>query len=333
MAQMARFVLGLFIMISLFSCTQKSTFKVGYMNASTDRTRFVREGNFMAEKLREMGHEVIIVAAEDNDAKQIAQGYELLEQGVDALVIVSVNGNTIAPLVRDARRMGVKVIGYNRLINNADFDFFVTGDNKDYARLFCESALTERPTGNYVVLGGDRFDRNGLELKHHIDNFLKPHIESGNINLLYGTFIEGWNKERAMFEMRQVIEAYGTNIDVVIACNDPMGMGALEILKQYDAHHDVLITGQGAYIDVVRSIFQGEMFMTLSHPSKELGYKTAELIVEILKGERPSNLATSYIFNGASDIATVNFPSIKVTKENLEEALITSGEFSWSDIR
>jgi D-xylose transport system substrate-binding protein len=266
------------------SCFKDVSYTVGYLNASANRQKFVQEGGFMAQRLKELGHEVILVAAEDNGALQLSQGYELLDQGVDVLVIVSVNGITIAPLVRDAHNRGVKVVADNRLINNAEFDLFVTGDNEGYARFFCETALEQNPVGNYVVLGGDRFDMNGFELMQHIQSILQPHVEWGRVNLIYETYIEGWNRGRAEFEMQQVIEAYGKIIDVVIACNDPMGMGAYEVLKQYDAHHGVVVTGQGAYADVVKSIYNEGMFMTIYHPAKELGYQTADLIDGLLKG-------------------------------------------------
>lgn len=325
--------MGVFILAGLLSCGKQETFKVGYLNPSANRYRFVSEGNYMAEKLRELGHEVIIMSGEDDDAIQLSQGYELLDMGVDALVIAAVNGNTIAPLVRDAQSRGVKVIAYNRLINNANFDLFVTGDNKDNARLFVETALQHKPSGNYVVLAGDRFDRNGFELKQHIDSLLRPHIESGKINLLYETYIEGWNRARAEFEMQQVVDAYGTDIDVVIACNDPMGMGALAVLKQYDAHHEVIITGQDALKEAVQSIYQGELFMTIYHPHQTLGIKTAELVDALLRGEHPSSLTATTTFNGSTNISTVNIPSVSVTKANLEEVLIQTGAYSWADIR
>jgi D-xylose transport system substrate-binding protein len=328
-----RIFVGIMVMASVFSCGKQETFTVGYLNPSADRHRFVTEGNYMAEKLQELGHEVIIMSGEDNDAIQLAQGYEMLELGVDALVIAPVNGNTIAPLVRDAQSMGVKVIGYNRLINNADFDLFVTGDNEDNARLFCQAALQNKPTGNYVVFAGDRFDKNGFELKLHIDSLLKPHIESGRINLLYESYIEGWNLERAEFEMQQVVDTYGTDIDAIIACNDPMGLGALAVMKKYDAHGGVIVTGQDATLEAVQSIYKGEMYMTIYHPHRVLGYKTGELVDALLRGESSGSLATAATFNGTSDIHTVNIPSIMVTRENLEEILIQSGEYAWEDIR
>ena len=270
--------------------------------------------------------------AVDDDALQLQQGYELVEKGVDVLVIVAVNGNTIAPLVRDAISKGVKVIAYNRLINNAEYDLFITGNNQDNARLFCEAALSQRPTGNYVVFGGDRFDRNGLELKQHIDSILKPHVESGKINLVYETFIEGWNQVRTEFEFQQIVDAYGLDIDVVIACSDPLGLGVRNVLGKYGKLGDVIITGQDAMLESVKAVNKGEMYMTIYHPHKTLGYKTADLIVEMLDGKRSQHLSNAFTFNGEVDIPTFQVNSIAVTKKNLKEVLIDGGEFTLNEI-
>jgi len=330
---MSKLIVTMLAFVFCWSCQEQDGLVVAYMNASTTRTKFVQEGDYMARSLKSLGHEVIVVAAEDDDALQLSQGYELLEKGVDALVIVAVNGNTIAPLVREAKRRGVSVFAYNRLINNAELDFLIAGDNAGYANLFCEAVLEKSPAGNYVVLGGDRFDMNGLALLQHILDNLKPHVESGRINLVYETFIEGWSRERAEFEMQKIVDAYGDAIDVVIACNDPMGMGAYEVLKKNGVHHGVLVTGQGAYQDVVQSIYNDGMFMTIHHPAEELGTGAAKLIDAVLRGGSVTDLADSYTFNGAMNVPTLSFPSVKVTKENLEEVLIQSGVYAREDLR
>lgn len=325
---------GFIILILISSCSSSDqSLTVGYLNPAESRIRFMKEGSYMIERLEEKGVNTKIAHAGDDDVVQLNQGYEMLEAGVDVLVIVAVNGNTIAPLVRDAKEQGVMVVAYNRLINNTDFDLFVAGDNEDYARLFCESALENKPEGNYVVLGGDRFDMNGLELMQYILANLEPHIESGRVNLLYHSFIEGWSDERAGFHMRQVIEAYGTDIDVVIASNDPIGFKAHEVLKEYDENHDVLITGQGAYPDVVKSIYDDGMFMTIYHPHKELGYKTADLILDAIRnGEKPEDISNATTFNGTADIPTYRMKSEIITKENLDK-LVEDGVYTWDEIR
>ncbi len=321
------------IIICFFSCKGNDTFTVGYLNPSADRYRFVTEGKFMQERLKELGVKTIELSAGDNDIVQLEQGYELLKQGVDLLIIAPVNGTTIAPLVRDAMDQGVKVVAYNRLINNARYDLFVTGDNEDNAKLFCNAALTRKPVGNYVVFAGDRFDRNGFELKQHIDSILKPHVDAGRVKILYETYIEGWNRQRASFEMEQVVSAYGTNIDAVISCNDPMGLGAYDVLKKYNAEKGVVITGQDATLAFVKGVYNGDLTMTIYHPHKTLGYKTAELIASILNGEKWQGSGVSKTFNGTEYIPTYKIKSVAVTRENLEEVLIKSGQYSLEEIK
>ena len=332
MRRMLRFSVLVLIFSLLYGCGGKKVAKVGYLGSSSFRERFVKEGNFMSDRLSEKEIETIILYAEDDDAIQLQQGYELLSKGVDVMGVNAVNGNTIAPLVRDAISKGVKVIAYNRLINNAEYDLFITGNNQDNARLFCEAALSQRPTGNYVVLGGDRFDRNGLELKQHIDSILKPHIESGKINMLYETFIEGWNGSRAAFELQQVIDAYGANIDVVISCSDDMGLGVLDVLAKYDKVGKVIVTGQDATLEAVQAVYSGEMYMTIYHPHKTLGSKAADLIIEMLDGKRARQLSNSLTYNGQMDIPTYQVNSIAVVKENLNKTLVESGEYSLNEI-
>ncbi|ASB50101.1 sugar ABC transporter substrate-binding protein [Alkalitalea saponilacus] len=317
----------------LTSCSKRSDFTVAYLNPSEDRARFVNEGRFMGERFAELGVNFIVRSAEDNDALQLRQGYELLDEGVDMLIIACVNGNTIAPLVRDAQRRGVRVIAYNRLINNSDYDLFITGNNQQIAQIFCDAALRLKPSGNYVVLGGDRFDRNGLELKQHIDSILAPHIESGRINLIYSTFVENWSGTRARFELQQILESHGTDIDAVIACSDPMGVGAIELLSEYGLEGDVVVTGQDAILDAVRQIYNGNMTVTVYHPHRALGHRVADLAFEMLNGERSSRLANWQTFNGFVEIPTYRMNSVAITRQNIEEELINVGQYTWSQIR
>ncbi|HHU58029.1 MAG TPA: hypothetical protein GXZ39_07020, partial [Bacteroidales bacterium] len=51
------------------------------------------------------------------------------------------------------------------------------------------------------------------------------------------------------------------------------------------------------------------------------------------KGRDISELATSLTNNGFADIVTFKVPSQIVTPETIEEVLIESGQYSWSDIR
>src|SRR5690554_7602804 len=75
---MNRIVVLFFVVLTFatfYSCSNSESYTVGYLNAASFRDRFVAEGDYMAERLRELGHETIVRTAEDDDAVQLAQGY------------------------------------------------------------------------------------------------------------------------------------------------------------------------------------------------------------------------------------------------------------------
>jgi D-xylose transport system substrate-binding protein len=320
------------ICLFLLGCSGDKKIKVGYLLPSKDRARFVNEGKFMVERFKQLNYDPIVLESNDNDALQIENGYKMLDQGVELMVIAPVNGNTIAPLVREAKKRGVVVIAYNRLINNVNYDMFITGDNFENGKIFCDAALSAKPIGNYVILAGDRFDRNGVELKTAIDSLLKPSISNGNIHIVYESSIENWNIDIARYEFGQVIQSFGTDIDAVIACSDPMAMGTIDVLKKYGLEGKVFVTGQDALIESVKNIYNGSQSLTIYHPHKTLGYKTAELADKILQGDKISRLANASTFNGFGNIPTLKIKSIKVTKDNLDNELIKTGEFTREQI-
>lgn len=331
-------VLGLIILLvftAFFAggCESKEKIKVGFLYPSNNFVRFIKEAGFVSERLKQLGVETIVVSGEDDEALQIQNGIKLLDKGVDLLFVVPLNGGTIAPLVREANQRNIPVVAYNRLISNVEYDLFFTGDNVNLASLFCETALKNKPTGNYVILAGDRFDRNGIELKNAIDSILAPHVANGNVNIVYESHIDGWRREVAAYELGQVIESFGTDIDVVLACSDPMAAGAREVLKKYDLLGEVILTGQDAEIEAVKSINEGTQTISIYHPSKVLGYKAAELAFDIINGKSARKLATSSTFNGLVNIPTVNVKSVLITKDNIEKELVEVGEYTWDQIK
>lgn len=313
-------------------CGSKEKIKVGFLYPSKNFPRFLKEAAFVSERLKQLGAEPIVMSGEDDETVQIQNGIKLLDKGVDLLFIIPLNGGTIAPLVREANQRGVPVIAYNRLISNVKYDLYFTGDNVNLAGLLCETALKNKPVGNYVILAGDRFDRNGIELKNAIDSILAPHVASGDVNIVYESHIEGWGREIAGRELEQAIESFGTNIDVVLACSDPMADGASEVLKKYDLLGKVILTGQDADIYAVKSVNEGTQTITIYHPYKVLGYKAAELALEIINGKSSQKLANSSTFNGLVEIPTVKVKSVLITKDNIEKELVEVGEYTWDQI-
>lgn len=323
--------LTLLFVIPLSSCTSKKKFKVGFLHPSESRKRFVNEGRFMAAQVRELGGEAIVKGANDDEKLQLEQGYQLLEEGVSTLVICPINTNTIAPLVRAAQKQGVDVIAYIRIVNNATFTAFLATDNEYMASVWVESALRLSPKGNYVIIGGDRFDENAVLEMNAIERLLTPHVETGKVNIVFKGYTDGWNKGLAAYHIEKVANAYGDKIDAIISCNDEMADGAISVLKEMGLEGKVPVTGQDADLVGARNVVKGYQTVTFFHPSKELGVQAANLAFALYQGKRASAITPDRTFNGVAEIPTIKVQSVSITKDNVD-VLIQNGLYKKGEI-
>ena len=323
----------LLVLVVLFTgCKKEENITIGYLYPSDHLVRFNKEGQFIKSYCAERGVDVVIKTASMEESIQIEQANELIEEGVDALIIVAVNVNTAAVMVRNAHAEGIPVMAYNRMIKNCELDFFVASSNDLIGKIMVDAVLKEKPKGNFVILGGDKFDRNGEELQLSLMKYLKPKIENKEVNIVYNTFIEGWDGNVAAFEMEKVISLYGDDIDAVIAGFDGMSTGVIDVLKKHDLAGKVVVTGQDAQLDGCRNIIEGTQVVTVYHPLKTIAEKGAEIAIEMAKGNNLKKFANSTDDNGLIDVPTNRVNSIAVTKDNIDKVLIESGFYTREEL-
>lgn len=330
-------ILPLFIILilifGLLGCGKSDQKKIGFLYSSDVTIRFNKESKFFKERAEELGAEVEVAHARDNDALQYDIALEMMENDIDLLALIAVNVNTAENIVKEATARDIPVLAYNRLISNCELDIFISGNNEQLGQDMAGYVVDQKPRGNYVILNGDQFDRNAVELMESIDKTLEPHIEAGRINILYKTYVEGWNPDHAAYELDQVLAATPEPIDAVISCFDGMGVACIEVLEKYGLDGDVIVTGQDAQLESCRRIVEGTQHITMYHPLQEIAYTAAEVAIDMVNGkDLESKYEISYTNNGLIDVPTVQISSIPVTRENLDEVLIESGFYERAQI-
>ncbi len=321
------------LFLGLSGCNKRDEIKMGFLYSSDVTTRYNLESGFFKERAEELGASVIVDHANNNDALQYEKAIEMMESGIDLLAIIAVNVNTAENIVKEANARDIPVLSYNRLISNSELDVYISGNNEQLGKDMVGYVIDNQPQGNYVILNGDRFDRNAVELMNAIDETLKPHIEAERIKVLYKTYIENWNGDHAAYELEQILAAHPEPIDAVIAAFDGMGVACIDVLKKYGLEGDVIVTGQDAQLESCRRIVQGTQHLTMYHPLKKIAYRTAEIAIDIVNGVKlKKNYDITYTNNGLMDVPTVQISSIPVTKENIDEVLIESGFYKRSEI-
>jgi len=322
----------LIISATLTSCQQEGKMTIGMLIPANTVERYINESNYIKEKASQLGADVIIEFADNNDALQINQAKAMLDK-VDGLCIIPVNGITAAEIVREYKASGKPVIAYNRLIQNCEPDYFITGDNNILAELMVNTALAQKPRGNYYLLGGDKFDINGIQLQTAIDSILKPHEESGAVNVVFRSLTQDWNPDLAAENLKKAINLSGIRPDAVIAAYDGMSVKCIEVIKElYGDVDDIVITGQDCELRAVKAIARGEQTMTAYHSPKNNGYACAEAIVALMNGKKADTKNITYTYNGMINVPTIKIPSILINKNNYEKELIQNGIFTRQEI-
>ncbi|WP_234445806.1 substrate-binding domain-containing protein [Carboxylicivirga marina] len=316
------------LIVIINACQSDKAVKLGFIYSTPNTERYVKEANFFRAYAEKHGATVYLEHGNGDEAIQYQKALELFDKGIDGLAIIAVNANTAAAIVREGQGRGVKVMAYNRLIKNCDLDFFVSGDNNALGKMMVDEIIKVKPRGNAIILGGDKYDRNAVELAASINKHLKPHIESGNIDVLYETFVEEWSDVNAAYELEQFISLSGQVPDIIFAGFDGMSGGCIRVLGERNEEKVVYISGQDATVEGVKNIVAGKQQMTAFHPLKDTGSKAAEIMLQLVANEKKAEkMANSYTNNGQIDVPTVKVPSIAVTKSNVKKVLVDDAKF------
>jgi D-xylose transport system substrate-binding protein len=276
-----------------------------------------------AEKL---GARVIVQSANSDDTRQVRDVESLISRGVDVLVIVPHNGAAMTRAVKSANQAKIPVISYDRLILNADIDYYLSFDNvkvgESQASYLASHLPSDRPA-RIVRIYGAPTDNNAKLFKQGQDNILDPLIKSGKIVVVHEDWALDWKPEVAKKIMNAAITKAGREIDAVLASNDGTAGGAIQSLSEEGLAGKVLVTGQDADLAACQRIMRGTQAMTVYKPLKTLATNAARIAVAVARGEKPD--ATSSVDNGAKQVPSIFEKVISVDKENLSSTVVADG--------
>jgi D-xylose transport system substrate-binding protein len=92
--------------------------------------RWARDRDYFIAAAKKLGAEVSVQSADGDSAKQVAQIENLISKKVDALVIVPKDQSTLTNVLKEAKKAGIKVVSYDRLIKSPDVDVYISFDNE-----------------------------------------------------------------------------------------------------------------------------------------------------------------------------------------------------------
>lgn len=303
--------------------------KIGMAIDDLRTERWQKDRDIFVNKAESLGAKVFVQSANGNEETQMSQIENMINRGVDVLVIIPYNGR-IKQCYQRSKTRRIKVLAYDRMINDADIDFYISFDNEKVGELQAQSLVNIVPEGNYFLMGGSPVDNNAKLFRAGQMKVLKPYIDSGKIKVVGDQWVDGWLPENALKIMENALTANNNKIDAVVASNDATAGGAIQALSAQGLSGKVAISGQDADLAGIKRIVAGTQTMTVYKPITLLANTAAEIAVELGNDQQPK--ADTSLNNGLKDVPSRLLTPIDVNKDNINETVIKDGFHKKSDL-
>jgi D-xylose transport system substrate-binding protein len=295
---------------------------------SQDRPNFERKAKELCSDCP-----IIYSNADQDAAKQQQQAEAAITKGAKVLVLDPVDAASAGAIVNRAKQSQIPVVSYDRLITDADIDYYISFDNEKVGKLQGDSLVKklkdDGAKGSIVMINGAPTDNNAKLFKEGAHSV----IDGSGYKVAKEYDTPDWSPDKAQQEMEQAITAVGKGGFVgVYAANDGTAGGAIAAMKGNGIDPTKIpTTGQDAELAAIQRILVDEQYMTVYKAIKAEAEAAAQLAVDLAQGKTPSG-ADAKIDNGTEQVPSILLTPVAVTKDNINDTIIKDKFWSVSEI-
>lgn len=282
-----------------------SPYKIGAIYMTMNNPYFEVLNEEIKAIVKEKGDILITRDSVMDNEVQNKQIEEMIEDGMDILIINAVDWKGVSKGLKKAEEAGVPVIAVDaEVYEDSLVEGTVTSDNYMAGKLCAENLMHERKGAKILFLIQSN-NKSALDRIQGVKDVLDA------ADWPYTVVDEVDCKGQLEVAEPLVEEKLKKNekIDVVISLNDPSAMGAMSALDAAGLLQEVLVYGIDGAPEAKRMIKEGKMQATIAQSPMEVGRITAQRVYEVLKGkEIPENTV---------------IPVEEITSENLDNFNLT----------
>ncbi|WP_099467385.1 substrate-binding domain-containing protein [Konateibacter massiliensis] len=288
--------------------------------------RWERDRDVFVTTAKELGAEVNVQNANGNLETQVSQIQYFIDKQVDVIVIVAIDSGEITDVVREAKKAGIKVLAYDRLISEADVDLYISFDNERVGELMAEALAGSMDKDKpLLMMCGPTTDTNVAFVEEGFQKVMKQNgIEVADV-----MNAEGWKPELVYSYLSSNYQVAST-IGGIMCGNDSLAGQAVRYLSERRLAGTIPVVGQDADLDACQRIVEGVQLMTVYKPVEKLAKAAAEYAVMLAKSEEIGT--TDTISDNKYEVPYIKLEPIAVTAENMDEVIIDSGFHLGEDV-
>ena len=233
------------------------------------------------------GYDYVLVDQKSDEATMVSATQDLINQGIDALIISPVKPDAMGPLVDAAKKKGIPVVVDDIGGGGTAYDVIVISNNAEGGVMGADyldkaikttgntskkvASITCDPTAVYAWQRNVNFEKRIKELGYEV-------VASLNGNS---------KQELGYSLMKDVLSAH-PDVAGVFSCNDPMAVGAAQAIADAGKSGvtDIPVVGFNADEIALKAIKEGSMAATVQQIPYDMGKMTVALATKLMNGEK-----------------------------------------------
>ena len=285
--------------------------KVGYCTPSLNAPFYVVLSQYIQKYTEGSGMKFVSADGQDDIIKQITSIEDLTEAGVNVLIINPLDHKALVPAVNAAVKKGIPVFIVDSAIDPlANYVTSIQANNEGNGELIGDWIVnkTGKTKIKIALISGSQGNPVGREKRlGFIRGFSESQLMSlGNVKLdIVAQGWGNWTNNGGLKAMEDILVA-NPDINLLVAENDAMAMGALKAINEAGKAANIAVAGFDGQKEAYELIKEGKYAATALNSPEEL----ARLVVEAV---------VSYL-NGVKQIDKVIYTApVLITKENVDK--------------
>lgn len=285
-----------------------SGIRVGYCSPTLDGPFYVALEAAVGRAVSDYGMDYLATDGQGDINKQVMAVEDLLSKGIQVLILNPLDPKALVPVVRAAVAQGVDVFILDSMIEEvAPYTAAVVANNQLNGEILGQWLAEQVADPKVAIISGNQGNPVGREKRL---GFIRG-LADGQLHRQAKTDFQivaqgwgGWNNSGGLTAMEDILSAH-PYVNVLLAENDAMALGAIKIISQMGKREQIKVLGFDGQKEAYRLLESGEFHATAQNSPAILGDTMIELIARYLNGE---------------DIQKINYtPSVLIHKGNVKQ--------------
>lgn len=265
---------------------------------------FVHMQRELRDEAAEQGGITLIETDGENSApKQTADVEAAIIQGVDGIIISPIDTVAMAPVLQQAVDEGIPVVTIDRRVDGVEGILSHVGaDNVIGGEAQGQLIIDTFPDGATIVnLQGQPGSSPAIDRNQGLHNVIDPVAETYQI---VAEQTANFSRSEAVGVTEAILAGLAEAPDVIVAANDDMALGALQVVQEQDL--DVAVIGFDALPEALGSVRDGGLLATIEQFPGGQSRGAVQALV-------------AYLRDGVEPPPVTLLSPIAITAENIEQ--------------